>query len=85
MDKVLSRSSVVSLQLLPATTSCCVLDGGSSIEILVLYLPKKYTVEYMDVLQGRFQQEVCPTGVSSIQILGARGSKKYTVEYTVLL
>ena len=84
MDKVPSRSSVVSLQLLPATTSCCVLDGVSSIEILVLYLLKKYTVEYMDVLQGRFQQEVCPTGGSSIQILALEGSKKYTVEYTVL-
>ena len=85
MDKVPSRSSVVSLQLLPATTSCCVLDEVSSIEILVLYLLKKYTVEHMDALQGRFQQEVCPTGGSSIQILVLEGSKKYTVEYTVLM
>ena len=45
-DKVPSRSSVVSLQLLLATTSCCVLDGVSSIEILVLEGSKKYTVEY---------------------------------------
>ena len=61
------------------------LKGVSSIEILVLYLLKKYTVEYMDVLQGRFQQEMCPTRGSSIQILALEGSKKYTVEYTVLL